>query len=375
MSSWIVIVGNGVTALSTIRAIQSVKNEGTELILLSTSKINNVAWHSRIPNTKLVIKDLVESLLAIAKKKNGKGTLLLTTDESAVTVNLNRTKLSGYYKYWFPNSETFDILMEKSKFQSFAEEHNLPVPKTIRVKNVQELSTAGSELTFPCIVKPYLLHSRIINSQRQLEEYANGLSSSNFYSCVVQEYVQGDDDQLYFCLLLYSEDGQCIQKLSAKKLRQWPRLYGTTSLAVSLENSELMKKVEEFTSCFSPKGYLSIEFKYDKIREEFFIMEPTVGRFNQQIALSVKAGVNIPLKLVKLLRGEKVDSDAQKNGIYWIYESNDFFSWRKSKTGYGYFRNYFKHHYKVLFSFFDPMPMIMEIVFMARKKVRKLIHA
>ena len=63
---------------------------------------------------------------------------------------------------------------------------------------------------------------------------------------------------------------------------------------------------------------------------------------------------------------------SQKNSIRWIYESNDLFSYFRSKTRYGYLKNFFRPKIQVLYSFTDPGPLFHEISDLARKKVKKI---
>ena len=59
----------------------------------------------------------------------------------------------------------------------------------------------------------------------------------------------------------------------AQKLRQWPIAYGTTSLSVSVNNDELLRKSIEIFKEFHMVGFCSIEYKLDKKSGKYFILE------------------------------------------------------------------------------------------------------
>ena len=98
-------------------------------------------------------------------------------------------------------------------------------------------------------------------------------------------------------------------------------------------------------------------------------MEPTVGRFNQQVALTSACTINFPESFARLLFGEKINSDIYEVNQYWMFESNDFFSFIKGKK-YGFIRMYFRS-IKVLFSADDFKPVLYEIFIIVKSKFIK----
>ena len=159
----------------------------------------------------------------------------------------------------------------------------------------------------------------------------------------------------------------------ARKIRQYPLEYGTTSFCVSTHNQNLMKRSIKIFEDLDYCGFCSIEYKYHKKMNEYFIMEPTVGRFNQQIALTRVAGVNFPLAMLKYLYGERVKSAEQLNKKYWIYETDDFLSLIKSGGLASYYKCLRQAHSKVLFSKTDPLPFFGGIYDMVVRKVKKTV--
>ena len=372
MARVLMVLGKSVTALSTLRALKPLKGQGYRLYSVATGNTENFPFQSRIPDRKILMQDgLTEGLLAIAADFDSKPILLFTADEDVVETSRNRSRLEPFYDFMLPDAEMVDLLMEKGKFDAFAARHQLSVPNTVHVHSEEELKKLPGRLRFPIILKPYLLHAIRIDEAAQLDALPKELDTVHYRSMIAQEFIEGGDDNLYFCFLLFNQQGDIVHSLTARKLRQWPVSYGTTSLAKTVENNALWKEVKKFAQAIRGLGYCSVEYKFDPKSKRFYIMEPTVGRFNQQVSLSVAAGVNFPLAYVRMLDGGAVQEKPQRSGIYWIFESNDFFACLRSGKRYGYLKNFLRPHIRVLFSWTDPMPFLFEIFSLGRKKLRK----
>lgn len=375
MDRTIIVLGNTVTALGTLRALKPLKGKGFKIVSATTGKEENIAYRSNIPDRKIILEDgLIQGLLRIGGTFPDKPVLLFTRDDEIVAVNQNRKEMEQYYTFLLPEQSTVDMLMEKMKFAEFAVAEKLSVPETVFVRGEDQLRDLADTLPFPFIVKPYLMHAGKIDDKAQLDEFIARLEPVHYQSMIAQEYVEGMDDNIFFCFLLFDAAGKVVHSMIARKLRQWPVSYGTTSLAVTVANKRLEEEVQKFIEATEMAGYCSIEYKYDPKTDRYLIMEPTIGRFNQQIALTIACGVNFPVAAVRLLVGEEVHIKEQKNDVFWIYESNDLFSYFKSETRYGYLENFFKPNVLVLFSLSDPGPIFYEVFSLGKKKMRKILR-
>jgi D-aspartate ligase len=371
----IIVLGFSITALSTLRCVRQLKKDGYTIVLAGTDSPIKIAWHSNIPDQKfLFTDDLVAGLLDIRDQLPSKPMLLITQDKDAVEISENREKLESYFTFLLSGKEVVEVLMEKTKFTQFALSNNLPVPATYFIEDEKDLRSKKDGFNYPVIIKPYLVHATKVFDKEGLDQLLQKLKPVNYKSLIVQDYISGDDDNLYFCFLLFDHSGKLVHRMIAQKLRQWPVSYGTTSLAKTVSVPQLEHELDKFIASVKLVGFCSIEYKYDKKRDSFFIMEPTIGRFNQQVALTAAAGVNFPLAFINVLMKKKVEIIPQKNEVFWLYESNDFFSFFKSPKKYGYLKILFKPHIKVLFSITDPLPLFREIQSLLGKRTRKIFR-
>jgi D-aspartate ligase len=112
-----------------------------------------------------------------------------------------------------------------------------------------------------------------------------------------QEWIDGADADIYFCLQYRAEDGTTVSSFVGRKLRSWPPQTGSTASCMAAP--EAAGEIEPLTTAFFERtrfvGMGSMEFKRDRRTGEFFMIEPTVGRADWQEEVATLNGMNIPL--------------------------------------------------------------------------------
>ena len=97
--------------------------------------------------------------------------------------------------------------MHKTSFQQLAEKHGFPVPRWVTIDNGDDLG-ALSGLRFPCIIKPTIKTAQYFDGKferrasAQAEEAREvcGRMLAAAPGVVVQEWIEGPDSEIYFCL-------------------------------------------------------------------------------------------------------------------------------------------------------------------------------
>lgn len=321
-------------------------------------------YYSNIPKRKIMLpekKKMFEALIDIRNDFNDSPILLLSEDRHVLEVAENRGPIDSCYRHLLSDSDLVNKLMDKSAFAGIAHEMGLKVPREISIAGIEEINNAVCEFSFPFILKPYLRHSCKINNQSELESYLAGFSSTNWKSVIAQEYIPGDDSSIYFCFVYFDRKTEPIAWLTAQKIRQWVPQSGTTSLCRTVENKYILEETIRIFRTLGLVGFGSIEYKYHREEDAYYIMEPTIGRYNKQIALTRAAGVNFPAIAVKYLTEGKSVRVSQKNNVWWIHEFTDLRSrWDKRQSVRdGYCRHILKANARVLFSWNDPFPLFV----------------
>ncbi|MCM3902772.1 MAG: hypothetical protein ND866_13795, partial [Pyrinomonadaceae bacterium] len=252
-------------------------------------------------------EEIISNLKSIGERLNHKAPLLITKDEPVLWVSECRDELSQFFSINLPSKEVVNLLMSKTKFLKLAKSEKWPVPLTWEINNEDELLYSLREITFPCILKPQLKnhefrkHSprkafklyrqdELIQSYRMVSQWEREV--------IIQEWVEGRDDQIVFCLSYYDRNVNPVAIFPGRKLLQWPLECGNTVISEPLKSKELERSLVELTKNIWQtvrfKGLGSIEYKIRMNTNEPVIMEPTVGRTNYQNELAVINGCNIP---------------------------------------------------------------------------------
>ena len=180
-----------------------------------------------------------------------------------------------------------------------------------------------------------------------------------------QEWIPGPDSEIYYCLVYFDADSRCLASFTGRKLRQWPRGAGNTSIAEPFECPEIERETMRLFEALRFRGLGSVEFKRDPRDGTFKIMEPTVGRPNLQSEVATANGVNLAWVAYADLSGiDPGPASPPEKPVRWVNEFTDLRSGFESiKDGSlslrGWVRTYRGSMRHALFSWRDPLPFVI----------------
>ena len=127
-------------------------------------------------------------------------------------------------------------------------------------------------------------------------------------SIVVQEWIEGPDTELYFCLQYVGAGGDSVCSFTGRKLSIWPPDVGVTAscTAAPEARSILQSLTDAFFRQLFFVGMGGIEFKRDVRTGRFVMIEPSVGRIDGQEEVATLHGANIPLAAYLYETGRQV---------------------------------------------------------------------
>lgn len=264
-------------------------------------------------------EDVVEALLTLGRQLNAPAPLIITKDLAVLIVSEHREKLRQFYRFHLPSREIVQTLMNKQRFQARAETEGWPVPRTWSFEDERQVTEGVEGLPYPCIVKPRIKNRKFrsqdlpkafkVSSPDELLAVYGKIAASE-PEVVVQEWIEGGDERVAYCLAYYGDEGEPLGLFAGRKLRQWQPRCGGTAIAEPapapwqqplLELSRQIWREVEF------RGLGSIEYKMTLDGSKPIITEPTVGRTNYQSEIAVLNGVNIPLICYLDLMGQNVE--------------------------------------------------------------------
>ncbi|MGD9507053.1 MAG: carboxylate--amine ligase [Geminicoccaceae bacterium] len=195
------------------------------------------------------------------------------------------------------------ILLGKMGFQRLAERRGFPVPRGVRLTLNDDGGAA--KLRYPCVVKPTTKDPRWAREFRKAYKVGEVAEVAMLWDrmckivseVIVQEWIEGDDSDVYFCLQYRAPAGGPVTSFVGQKLRQWPPLVGGTASCVAAPEAaaELEDLTNRFFGSVGMVGLCSMEYKRDRRDGRFYMVEPTVGRTDFQEEIATLNGVNIPL--------------------------------------------------------------------------------
>jgi D-aspartate ligase len=297
-----VIIGGELNGLGVCRSLAL---GGMPICVVDCKRSNPALW-SRYAHS--VLTDTLHGprfvrFLHDLRGRIGELPFLVVTDELALlTISEHRKELEGLYRFRLPPHEMVVMLHNKAKFHESAEKYGWPVPNGVVVRALADIPKIAS-LRLPMILKPadkrhfHEGHApRLIAAASRADAFSAAerlLAQAS--EVLVQETIEGPDDNIYFCLFYRGRDGETLGMFTGQKLASTPPGTGSTAFCTAAANAELERSTKEFLRQVNYFGFGGVEYKRDARDGRFLIIEPTVGRTDWQEEEATLAGVNIPL--------------------------------------------------------------------------------
>ena len=332
--------------------------------------------------------ELLSQIESTCTQLTGRPLLFASGDALVQFIHDHRGRLTEWVDMDFADPETLELLLQKTRFAEFACENGFKVPRTVVVKDQSSLQRCQQELTFPCVVKPAWRSAAwkaarfpkvfVFQNPQELASRFDRIYSVE-PELIVQEWVPGDDSDIYFCLTYFDNHSKCLGEFTGRKLRQWPVGTGSTACAEPVDEPSVTQQTMRLFEHVNYRGFGSVEFKRHEKTGEFYIMEPTVGRCNHQSYIATANGVNLPCIAYQSLTGidlELPHRDPKK--VTWIDDQFDalsiivsLFSGRLNVTHV--FRSYAGRKSFRFLSFSDPGPLLHVLMQAPRKLVKYVV--
>lgn len=308
----VMVVGGSANALGVLRSLPQ-----CELHLLCDSA-QAPAWYSRwgqkhhSADTKAAT--VVDELLKLTTLFCGrKPVLLLTEEKTVVHVSAARERLAPYYHFVFCEQATLLALQSKSGFQQLANQTEAAIPQGRILSQLSDLALIH-DLNYPCVFKPLEQNEAYSRQFKKAYKVGSAAEVASLYPAIaavmpqmiVQEWLEGADSDIYFCLAYFDAEGKLVSSFTGRKIRSWPlQVGGTASCTAAPEAAaELTEKTVRFCQAIGYVGQMGMEFKFDANRGGFYMIEPTVGRTDYQHEIATLAGCNVLWPMVVSLAGQ-----------------------------------------------------------------------
>jgi protein-tyrosine-phosphatase/predicted ATP-grasp superfamily ATP-dependent carboligase len=327
----LVLDGHSRAALETV---QSLGRAGVQVDLAAENE-NCLAMHSRYVSQKLQqpspnhTSDF-HSWLRTQDKHRNYALIVPATEASLLSLRQLDESDPLRCKAVIPGNHALDIALDKEKTWQLARELRVPIPSSKLISNAAEIDQADP---FPVVLKP--THSKVTidgalhtlavavvrNEAARLEQLQKWLPLTPVQQ---QQYVFGRGVGVEF---LFNR-GQKLWHFAHERVHEYPLTGGASSYRRSIiPPPDMLRDAEKLLTVLKWHGVAMVEFKMD-VRGRYWLMEIN-PRFWGSLALSIDAGVNFPLGLLKVARGDQPEAQPEYKSYYYTRDLRTDVDWLK----------------------------------------------
>ena len=315
----------------------------------------------------------IDYLLDLATTRGLEGwTLYPTGDESAALLGRYHEQLSRHFVVASPPWAVFRWAYDKRLTYRLAADVGVAFPRTYYPRSTDEV--ARLDCAFPVILKPaakpeenVFTHAKAWPAADRAAlvagyEHARRLVGPD--SVMVQELIPGGGEA-QFSYAALADDGRPRAVLIARRTRQYPPDFGRASSFVeTVEESALEEPSEQLLRALGLTGIVELEFKRDPRDGQHKLLDINARAWAWQ-ELGLRAGVDFPYLLWKLLHNEPTPHVRAHTSVRWMRPTTDVrAAARELREGRLTPRQYLKSLRRPLvfplFARDDPVPAVLE---------------
>jgi predicted ATP-grasp superfamily ATP-dependent carboligase len=289
-----------------LAVIRGLASRGVEVIavdhdLESAGLYSRLATHRRmVPRPVRDPDGFIDGLEQIAEQLGGgdKICLVPTNDVYLTTLGQHWDRLRGLYHPAFEtDASILRSCVEKNRMYRVAQDADVPYPRSV---TDPPDAAAVSHLRYPLIVKPSnrntpeniragIFRIRQCATPDEVTDAITFLHAAGT-EFVVQEYIPGDDSEL-FTAGIVGHRGNLLASFTGRKLRQFPIHVGECAFGEAVREPRITEYARRLVEATGFTGIAQVEFK--RHAGEFYLMEMNPRSWSW-IGLAVDCGVNLP---------------------------------------------------------------------------------
>jgi predicted ATP-grasp superfamily ATP-dependent carboligase len=323
----IIVIGGHVQGLNIIRIFGE---KGIPCILADKNFIN-IAKHSKYCKKFFHSKSEILSTLVGLDSEYENWIIFPTNDEDVHTLSINKERLEKRFVVSTNDFNTIRWFYNKRKTYELAKKINIPFPRTWMPDSIEELYEL--DITFPCIIKPAIMHSFYKQSKKKVFLCRNKIELELYYKkaiaiipveeIIIQEVIPYSPDILYSVGILYNKDKAEVS-LVARRKRQHPIKFGNaTTYAELVQNEKLLDYSKRILNKVEYAGLCEVEFIYD-IRDgeyKFLEVNPRTWKWH---GIAKKSNHDLLLKYYSLLTNHNFNHNKKKYKVAFKHIITDF---------------------------------------------------
>jgi len=329
------------------------------------------------PPFKTMPKQFIYTLKKYIQKKYIK--VLIPTYVETYVISQYKNQFDSGVKIPIPKYSQILIANNKFSLLNFAKDIDIPIPKTYTIQNIKEVNSVAQKLDYPVVIKLVegsgskgikYIYSRDEFAVEYKETIKKFRLKSSEYP-LIQEYIQGTG---YGVSMLFNQ-GDARAIFTHKRLREIPISGGPSTARISVRHSKMEKYALKLLTELNWHGVAMVEFKLDKRTKKPVLMEIN-PRFWGSLNLAVCSGVDFPYLLYKMaIEGDVKTVFNYKIGVearWFVGDVRALVDYVRDKRFEKVkdFLKFYKVYYDE-FSFNDPLPAIIKLIYSIKNFVTK----
>jgi D-aspartate ligase len=299
----------------------------------------------------------------------------------------HRQVLSRYFAFIVNDPVVARALIEKDQFEAFAERQGLPVPRTLRWEELEGWYS-------PVIAKPKVkiryddsaIFQRLFSGAGKGRVFASGpeltaipLACQLRDDLVTQEYIPGDDRNLWSFHGYADEKGELLACFIGRKIRTYPNFTGESTYLELVHNDAFAAVGRDAAARIPLRGVFKMDFKRDNVSGAWRLLEVN-ARYNLWHHLGAANGLNLTrVAYDYLVHGQRPQAPLPYRTTHrWLALKADFRAYRELSARGELTLGSWLHSlvqtpmvYDV-FSWRDPMPFVRHVLSRWRMRIPRL---
>lgn len=229
-----------------------------------------------------------------------------------------------------PGDQALDVALDKEKTWQLAHQLGIPAPSGALLSTLSEIEPVKQ---FPVVLKP--THSKVMvdgalrtlavavvkNESERQEQLRRWLPVTAVQQ---QEYISGRGVGVEF---LFNR-GKKIWHFAHERVHEYPLTGGASSYRRSINPpATMLQDAEKLLTVLNWHGVAMVEFKMDA-KGQYWLMEIN-PRLWGSLALSIDAGVDFPLGLLQIARGDEPPPQPKYKAPYYTRDLRTDVDWLK----------------------------------------------
>lgn len=274
--------------------VRNLSRHGIEVIAIESNFEQPTAktkYGKKVKCDNINSESLIDCLLNIFDQHGVPLPVFLTNDKMLENIDAHWGRVKGKFIFPFERSH-LKPLMDKNSLHRIAVDYGFKLPRSFTLESVEGLEELPEDLQYPVILKPTIPMGsfKTLICENPIK-VAEKLQLCVGEPLVLQEWIPGEEQHLYFCGYYIDRNLVCKTQFSGRKYLCYPDITGNTGAAEPFYYPHLLKQGLEFFQSLGVHGLCSIEYKGLNANSPYFI-EVTIGRTDWWAMCSTVNGAN-----------------------------------------------------------------------------------